>query len=462
MEHMNQKCNFKEHKEIDAIIYCNECRINMCNKCSLYHKGLFENHYLINLNNENIENIFTGFCQELNHPNKLNYFCKSHNKLCCANCIVKIVQKGDGQHKDCDVCTIEDISEEKKNKLKDNINYLENISKDIEKKIEEIKQLFQMINNNKEELKLQVQKIFTILRTKLNEREDELLNKIDEQYNKYCGDENIIKESEKLPNKIKISLEKGNLINNEWDNDNNDKNNELNSKINDCINIENNIKDILAINENIKKIKDNNEVNFIFIPEEKGINQFIEQINQFGDITAHENNYENNHFKFRESPLDKNNKLKYTITGDNKNILTKIEKQEWIGILSENVLKKPKEYKWKIKILKNQHRWIRVGIVPKDYDINLSGNYSCGWCFYDYYHALYSGPPHNYNGKESNLSHITNEIFIVVNTEKGTMKFIIDKVDQGDSFTNISFDTPYVPIVFLYGLNDSVEVTVLT
>ena len=452
------KCSLYEHKEIDAIIYCIECRINMCNKCSLYHKGLLENHHLISINNENIETIFTGFCQELNHPNKLNYFCKSHNKLCCANCIAKIIQKGDGQHKDCEICIIEDISKEKKNKLKDNLGYLENISKEIEKTIEEIKQLFQKINNNKEELKLQVQKIFTRLRTKLNEREDILLNKIDEQFNKYYCDNNIIRESEKLPIKIKISLENGKSLNNEWDNNVIDKNNELNSKINDCIKIENNIKDIMTINETIKKIKDNNDIEFIFIPEEKDIDKFIETINQFGDIILFENNF----FKFRESPKDKNNKLKYTLTGENKNILTKVEKQEWIGILSENVLERPKEYKWKIKILKNQNRWIRVGIVPKDYDINFSGNYNCGWCFYDYYHALYSGPPYNYDRKESNLSYIKNDVIIIVNTEKGTMKFIIDNVDKGDSFTNISFDKPYVPVIFLCGVNDSVEVTNLT
>ena len=48
--------------------------------------------------------------------------------------------------------------------------------------------------------------------------------------------EDIINKGEKLPKKIKLSLEKGKLINKEWDNNN------LNSYINDCINIENNIK----------------------------------------------------------------------------------------------------------------------------------------------------------------------------------------------------------------------------
>ena len=159
MENEIYKCNFKEHKEINAIIYCQECKINMCNKCSIYHKGLIENHHLININEKN-DNTFTGYCPELNHPNKLNYFCKNHNKLCCANCITKIKEKGDGQHKNCNVCIIENISEEKKNKLNENINYLEDLSKGLEKAIEDIKALLQKIDNDKEELKLQVQKIF--------------------------------------------------------------------------------------------------------------------------------------------------------------------------------------------------------------------------------------------------------------------------------------------------------------
>jgi len=447
MENQKRKCNFKEHKEIDAVLYCQECQINMCNKCSTYHKGLIENHHLINID-ENKKDVFTGYCSELNHPNKLNYFCKNHNKLCCAACIAKINDKGDGQHKDCDVCIIENIQEEKKNKLKNNINSLEELSKGFEKTIEEIKELFKKINDDKDELKLKVQKIFTKIRNKLNEREDELLNNIDEQFNKVYCNENIIKESEKLPNKIKASLEIGKLIDKEWN-----KDKELNSLINDCINIENNINNILLINENIKKIKMYSQVNILFI-EEIGINELLESINHFGSIINKDFN-----LIFRESPLDKNNKKKYTITGNNNNILTKIEGNEWIGILCENELLRPKEYKWKIKILKNVSDHIRVGIVPKDYDNNSSDKYCCGWCFYTYYASLYSGPPHNYDNRKSNLNSIKNEIIIVVNMDKGTMKFIIDNVDKGISFTDIPLDKPLVPVVFLYDKGDSVEVS---
>ena len=49
----------------------------------------------------------------------------------------------------------------------------------------------------------------------------------------------LIKESDKLPNKTELSLEKGKLIDIDLNNNNN-----LNLLINDCLNIENNISEI--------------------------------------------------------------------------------------------------------------------------------------------------------------------------------------------------------------------------
>ena len=97
-----KKCFSEEHKEIDAISFCPECRIYMCNKCENYHSPFFKNHHPIKINKDN--KIFSGYCKEMNHPNKLEYFCKTHDTLCCANCLCKLNRKGDGQHKDCDVC----------------------------------------------------------------------------------------------------------------------------------------------------------------------------------------------------------------------------------------------------------------------------------------------------------------------------------------------------------------------
>ena len=55
---------------------------------------------------------------------------------------------------------------------------------------------------------------------------------VDEKFNEIYIKEDIIRESEKLPNKIKISLEKGKLIDKEWND------NILNSSITGCIEIE--------------------------------------------------------------------------------------------------------------------------------------------------------------------------------------------------------------------------------
>ena len=110
------KCSLEEHKEIKAIKFCPECKIYMCNKCENYHSPWLKNHHPFNINKG--EEIFTGICQEKNHSNKLEYFCKNHNLLCCVACIAKLNEKGEGQHKDCDKCYIEKIKGEKKNKLK--------------------------------------------------------------------------------------------------------------------------------------------------------------------------------------------------------------------------------------------------------------------------------------------------------------------------------------------------------
>ena len=133
------------------------------------------------------------------------------------------------------------------------------------------------MNENKEELKLNIQKIFTQLRNLLNNREDELLLEVDKKYNKLFLNEQIFNQTQKMPTKIKESLEKGKLIQNEW------SNNRLNSLINDCLNIENNINSIKSINESIKQYNSFN-IQIYFFPDKDGIKLFSEEIKKFGNI----------------------------------------------------------------------------------------------------------------------------------------------------------------------------------
>ena len=278
-ENKKKKCSLTEHGEIDAISFCNECKIYMCNKCEKIHSGLLKHHFVYSLD-QNFTNIFTGTCKVKNHSMKLEYFCKNHNQLCCAACIAKIRCKGNGKHKNCKIFYINKIKKNKKNLLNENIIYLEDLSHTLEESINELKKLFENINENKEKLKLKIQKIFTQIRNTINDSEDQILFQVDKEFDECFFKEDLIKESEKLPNKIKESLDRGKKIgNNEWDDEK-----KLSSIINDCLNIESDIKNINILKENIKKCNSNKDLEIYFSPEEDEINKFLDEIKNFGKI----------------------------------------------------------------------------------------------------------------------------------------------------------------------------------
>ena len=57
------KCSLKEHFENDAVLYCQECRVYICNKCEKTHSSFLKHHHSYSLD-KNIEEIFTGLCLE--------------------------------------------------------------------------------------------------------------------------------------------------------------------------------------------------------------------------------------------------------------------------------------------------------------------------------------------------------------------------------------------------------------
>ena len=362
MENQRKTCSFKDHKNAEAISYCFKCQIYLCNKCINNHKGLFDNHPIYNLGEINSQT-FTGYCQEENHNIKLEYFCKDHNQLCCGLCSNKIKGKGNGQHNTCDVCFIEDIKDEKINKLKDNIKSLEELSEKLEESIKNLKTIFEKVIENKEQIKLEIQKIFTKIRTELNDREDILLLEVDNYFdNNYCN-ENIIKKSDKLPLKIKSSLEKGKLIENEWKDDN-----KLNILINDCINIENNLKDINIINEAIKKLNQNDKINFKFHHDSDGL---IMEIKKFGHLKCFDSlilTNQNDINKFIKlidnNKITNNMKLVYRSSRDGFNYLSIVNKIN----NKSNLL---------FLYFTGNDRIFGAFIETKLENINLNGSYKC-------------------------------------------------------------------------------------
>ena len=74
-----------------------------------------------------------------------------------------------------------------------------------------------------------------------------------------------------MPNLVKLSLEKGKIKENDWEDDK-----QLNKLINDCINIENNIKNINIVYERIKTFNSNKSIKEV---KEKQMNIIKEKEN---------------------------------------------------------------------------------------------------------------------------------------------------------------------------------------
>jgi len=432
----NKKCSLKEHEKTDANTYCQNCKIYMCNKCLNLHSGLFKDHKTHNLD-KSIEEIFFGLCKENNHFYKLEYFCKTHNKLCCSSCIAKVKKEGNCQHIDCDVCTIEDIKDTKKMQLKENIKVLEDLYSSFEQIINQLNEMIKDIDIHKEEMKQKIQNKFTKIRNAINEREDQLLADVDKKFEKFYSNQNIIKKNEKLSNKIKKSLEKGKLINDEW-NENN-----LAQLINDCINIEENIKIINLTKKKLEEYK-NNKLDYEFIIDDK----LFESIKSYGSILE-KNDYI---FNFKEG-------TNYTVTKEGK-IATRNKQSGFdCTIIGNKEIPKNKISKWKLKINSDLKNAYIIGIGPENFNKENDFYRKC-WSF-DCNNSrliLNSGSYTDYNTNNKERLKKGDIITIEVNRIDHTLSFSINDINYGIASSNIPSDDTLYPIVILYGSLASVQI----
>ena len=438
-----KKCSNKKHSDIDAIKYCFYCNMYLCNKCSAFHSEYLENHKLYNLD-KNVEDIFTGICKESNHKEYLKFYCKSHNKLICAACLSKIKGNEYGQHFDCDVCLIEEIKNEIKFQLQDNIKFLEQFSDKIKNSINEFKNRNENINNKKEELKLKISKIFTKIRNIINEREDQLLLDIDIILKKF-NKENLIKQVEKIPNKIKLYLEKGKKLSKEWDNDKN----ELNSKINDCIYINDNVKYIIEINKSLEKIN-SEKIDINFIPEnERQINIFLEEIKKFGKID------EFNNFKFK---FKKGNN--YILT-NNDLIATKNNGGNSFNciVIGDKQIPKDKISKWKIKINSDMS-----GKYSNDLFIGIGTNNPKNNILENCWSFISSNSLINIKGKDSSYNNLKGNlkkddiVEVIVDRKLGNLSFSINGANNGIACSDIPKEEDLYPTIIIFEQNQIVEI----
>ena len=447
MEIKKEKCSFIDHKEIEAIYYCMICKVYMCNKCESFHSKLCQYHKIINYNEININEFFTGFCKENNHQSELEYFCKDHNHLVCAKCIVKIHDKFNGKHSNCNICTINEIKDEKMNNLKNNINILKNLSKNLEEIINNLKKIYVNINEEKEQLKLKTQKIFTKIRNELNIREDKILSDIDAFFENNFFKEEIIKKSEKLPNRIKLSLEKCKNISEKDEYD-------VNNIINNCLILEKNVKDINTINDIIKN--SNNLINKkiqLFPDNEEEINQLISKLKSLIDISISPQKYT---FKFNPN-LNTN----YQVS-ENGLIATKKGNFEWdCVILGDKEIPKNVISRWKIKLKYicnyTRNSWsILIGIGP-NYDDSKNFHHKC-WSFICGESTINIRNKVSQCGLNKERLKSGSIIEVIVDRVKGHLSFIVNGQNTGVVCKEIPKDEILYPFVSLYDNEQIVEI----
>ena len=189
---------------------------------------------------------------------------------------------------------------------------------------------------------------------------------VDSKFNELYFKEDIIKEGEKLPNKIKMSLEKCKNI---------DKiDNNIYLLINECIKVENNINEIKLINDNINKCNDSQNAEINFCTQKNEINDLIKNIKIFGSIEIYRKNDEL--IKFSSIIKDDIKSKKLIINWIEETINKKIDKFELIFKMSENGSESKILYKYSdnkgptLTIIKTTKNKIFGWFTPLNWDSN--------------------------------------------------------------------------------------------
>ena len=181
----------------------------------------------------------------------------------------------------------------------------------------------------------------------------------------------------------------------------------------------------------------------------------------------------------------------YVLSGEKENIITKFSKQNWIRILSKNILETQMEYNFKIRIIKSKSKQIMVGIAQINPEIirneflysmkslqninsfwrkrslmfhlfkkidkfDLITNY--GWYYSINSSSLFSDSPQNYRGYGINYNNNQDEIKLNINMKNGTFNLVINEDNKVQLYNNIPLNKPLSLSVLLYDEEDSIEI----
>lgn len=186
-----------------------------------------------------------------------------------------------------------------------------------------------------------------------------------------------------------------------------------------------------------------------------------------------------------------NDMPEYVLSGEKENIITKFSKQNWIRILSKNILETQMEYNFKIRIIKSKSKQIMVGIAQINPEIirneflysmkslqninsfwrkrslmfhlfkkidkfDLITNY--GWYYCINSSSLFSDSPQNYRGNGINYNNNQDEIKLNINMKNGTFNLVINEENKIQLYDNIPLNKPLSLSVLLYDEEDSIEI----
>ena len=302
-----------------------------------------------------------------------------------------------------------------------------------------MKNLIENINKNKDELKFNIQNQFTKIRNALNEREDELLLNIDKLFDNIYFKKDFIKDCEKFPKKLKISLEKGKKMMDDWNNKN------LPLLINNCINIENNIKDINLLKNNLTKSIDiDSKIKFNMYNDEL----LFKTIKNYGEIIK-----ENQDFIFKRG----NN---YEVSNNGK-IATKNGEIGFKCTIIGNIeIPKNKKSCWKFKINSEIHNSFIIGIGPENKN-NINDFFKNCWSFdiYNMKLILHSGSYSEYTNNKFKIGAKKGDIIrIEVNRINHSLSFSINDKNCGIVYSEIPPNDELYPVIMPYEAKSSIEI----
>ena len=162
---------------------------------------------------------------------------------------------------------------------------------------------------------------------------------------------------------------------------------------------------------------------------------------------------------------------KYYLGMLSSKVATKSEYGTSCTIIANTPLPKNKVTSWYVKIVKtwNNGESIYVGVAPSGINVDENDNHKkCGWYLHCHDSLLWSGPPHNYQGREygprkeksGEYVHTGDSVGVVMDMKNGDLSFILENRCLDVGYDGIPLDEPLVPCVTLSFEGDSVELDV--